>query len=87
MLYFHQMTLEDKRRLNERKFPTWENLPNGSRKYWLDVRGKHGWKARYVKVVDAMEETAEFYQEIYDDNGNMIEVHEKFPVDKGHRKL
>ncbi len=49
------MTLEDKRRLNERKFPTWEDLHNGGRKYWLDVKGKHGWKARYVKVVDAME--------------------------------
>ena len=87
MLYFHQMTLEDKRRLNERKFPTWENLPNGGRKYWLEVKGKHGWKARYVKEVDAMEETVKFYQEIYDENGNLTEVHEKFPVDKGHRKL
>ena len=87
MLYFHQMTLEDKRRLNERKFPTWENLPNGGRKYWLEVKGKYGWKARYVKEVDAMEETVKFYQEIYDENGNLTEVHEKFPVDKGHRKL
>ena len=87
MLYFHQMTLEDKRRLNERKFSSWENLPNGGRKYWLEVKGKHGWKARYVKVVDVMEETVKFYQEIYDENGNLIEVHEKFPVDKGHRKL
>lgn len=87
MLYFLQMTLEDKRRLNERKFPSWKNLPNGGRKYWLEIKGKHGWKARYVKIVDAMEETVKFHQEIYDENGNLIEVHEKFPVDKGHRKL
>ncbi|MBI5096345.1 MAG: hypothetical protein HZB32_01635 [Nitrospirae bacterium] len=81
------MTLEDKRRLNEKKFPTWENLPYGGRKYWLEVKGKHGWKTRYVKEVDAMEEAVKFYQEIYDENGNLTEIHEKFPVDKGHRKL
>ncbi len=87
MLYFYQMTLEEKKRLNERKFSTWENLPDGGRKYWLEVEGKHGWKARYVKEVDAVEETVKFYQEIYDENGNLTEVHEKFPVDKGHRKF
>lgn len=81
------MTIEDKRRLNERKFPSWENLSNGGRKYSLEIMGKHGWKARYVKEADAMEETVKFYQEIYNENGNLIEVHEKFPVDKGHRKL
>ncbi|MBI5755624.1 MAG: hypothetical protein HZA12_01750, partial [Nitrospirae bacterium] len=59
----------------------------GGRKYWLEVKGKHGWKARYVQEVDAMEETVKFYQEIYDENGDLTEVHEKFPVDKGHRKI
>jgi len=39
------MTIEDKRRLNERKFPSWENLSNGGRKYRLEIMGKHGWKA------------------------------------------
>jgi len=28
-----------------------------------------------------------FYQEIYDERGNLVEVHEKYPVDRGHRKL
>jgi hypothetical protein len=27
-----------------------------------------------------------FWQEIYDDQGKLAETHEKFPVDKGHRK-
>ena len=45
------------------------------------------WKARYVKEVDALEETVKFYQEIYDGEGNLIETHEKFPADKGHRKV
>ena len=65
MLYCHQMTIKDKRAVNEKKFPNWEKLPNGDRRYWLEVKGKHGWKARYVKDVDAMEETVKFYQEIY----------------------
>lgn len=28
-----------------------------------------------------------FYQEIYNSNGNLVEVHEKFPADKGHGKI
>jgi hypothetical protein len=34
-----------------------------------------------------MEETTKFYQEIFDKKGSLIEIHEKFPVDRGHRKL
>jgi len=34
-----------------------------------------------------MEETVKFYQEVYDTDGNLVEIHEKFPVDKGHRKV
>lgn len=37
--------------------------------------------------MNVMEETIKFYQEVYDDKGNLIEIHEKFPVDKGHRKM
>ncbi|MDP2276941.1 MAG: hypothetical protein Q8K51_01840 [Nitrospirota bacterium] len=81
------MPVEDKRKLNEKKFSNWEILLNGGRRYWFEITGKHGWKARYVKEVDSMEETVKFYQEIYDSNGNLIEIHEKFPVDKGHRKI
>ncbi|MBI3592383.1 MAG: hypothetical protein HY099_02700 [Nitrospirae bacterium] len=77
----------NKRSLNERKFPYLEKLANGGRKYWLEVNGRHGWKAKYVKEVDVNEETVGFYQEIYDDKGNLVEIHEKYPVDRGHRKL
>ena len=38
-----------RRQVNERKFGSWDVLPNGGRRYSLDVTGKHGWKARYVK--------------------------------------
>ena len=71
---------------NERKFPSWQDLPSG-RRYWLDVLGRSGWRARYVKEVDASEITIRFYQEIYDENGQLVEVHHKYPVDLGHRKV
>ena len=72
---------------NERKFGHWEQLPGGGRRYRMDVAGRLGWLARYLKEVDANEKTLRFWQEIYDDCGKLMEVHEKFPVDKGHKKV
>ena len=43
--------------------------------------------ADIVKIVDAQENTVSFVQEIYDDNDQLIEVHQKYPVDTGHRRL
>jgi len=60
------------REQNERKFLRWEDLPNGGRRYWHQVAGRHGWKARYVKEVDASEKTVRFYQEIYDGTGQLV---------------
>jgi hypothetical protein len=74
------------REQNERKFEQWEMLANGGRRYFREVVGRYGWRARYVKEVDADEATLSFRQEIYDDKGNLTEIHEKFPIDKGHRK-
>lgn len=75
------------REQNERKFPNWQDLPNGGRRYWFDVLSRSKWKARYVKEVDAQEVTLRFYQEIYDEMGDLVEVHHKYPVDSGHRKV
>ena len=72
---------------NEKKFGQWDELPAGGRRYWLDVQGRSGWLARYLKEVDANEITLRFWQEIYDDQRRLVEVHEKFPVDKGHQKV
>ena len=72
---------------NERKFGSWEELPGGGRRYWFEVAGRHGWKARYVKEVDANETTVRFWQEIYDDQDQLVEIHEKYPVDKGHQQV
>lgn len=74
------------RRQNELKFGRWEALPDGGRRYSLDVPGRHGWRARYCKEVDAHENTVRFWQEIYDSEKKLVEIHEKFPVDTGHRK-
>jgi len=79
--------IEKKRIKNERKFSHWEKLPNGGRKYWYEITGKSGYKARYIKEVNKKEETVKFYQEIYDNNGNLVEIHKKFPVDLGHQPI
>ena len=71
---------------NERKFPQWDELPNGGRRYRIEVPGRLGWLARYLKEVSADETTVRFWQEIYDDTGRLVETHEKYPVDKGHQK-
>lgn len=77
----------DKRRLNERKFKNWKELENGGREYRTEIKGRAGWKAIYVKVVDANENTLRFFQEIYNVNNELVEIHEKYPIDKGHKKL
>jgi hypothetical protein len=75
------------RRQNENKFGHWDELPGGGRLYRLDVPGRLGWQARYLKEVNADETTVRFWQEIYDDQGRLVETHQKFPVDTGHQKV
>ena len=72
---------------NEKKFGRWDELSGGGRRYQLDVPGRLGWLARYVKEVNADEMTVHFRQEVYDASGRLVETHEKFPVDKGHQKV
>jgi hypothetical protein len=72
---------------NERKFGNWTEMPGGGRRYWLDVVGKMGWRARYIEEVDGRETTVRFWQEIYDDKGDHVETHQKYPVDTGHQKV
>ena len=72
---------------NERKFKDWEDLLNGGRRYVREFVGRGGGRARYIKEVDANERTVRFAQEIYDASGRLVVVHEKFPVDLGHKQL
>jgi hypothetical protein len=72
---------------NERKFKCWDELPSGGRRYIREFAGRAGGIARYIKEVDANERTLRFAQEIYDSTGRLVAVHEKFPVDSGHKQL
>jgi len=82
------MGIEQKRKQNERKFGSWEELPHGGRRYFYEVPARYGFRsARYVKDVDKSEQTIRFYQEIYDDTGKLVEIHEKYPADRGHVKV
>jgi hypothetical protein len=89
LTFFYSLFLqmnEAKRKQNEKEFDHWETTKEG-RLYWIEVIGRNGGKARYVKEVDANEITLAFWQEIFDKDGNMIEMHEKYPIDKGHKKI
>jgi len=76
-----------KRAQNERTFGTWDELPDGGRRYSFEVKGRSDWFARYVKEVDAEESTVRFYQEVYDSDGKLREVHHKYPVDLDHQQV
>lgn len=62
-------------------------LQDGGRRYWYDVLGPSGWSVHYVKEVNNQEKIVRFYQEIYDQNGQLVEVHQKYPEDTGHRRV
>jgi hypothetical protein len=57
---------------NEKKFGAWVKLPTGGRRYRLEVRGRSGWRAVYLKDVDLTEKTVRFRQEIYNDKGKLV---------------
>ena len=40
-----------------------------------------------VKEVDVDENTVRFWQEIDEAQGKLVEIHEKYPVDKGHQQV
>jgi hypothetical protein len=40
-----------------------------------------------MKEVDANETTLRFWQEIYNEESRLVEVHEKYPVDRGHQSV
>jgi hypothetical protein len=80
------MLTYEKRLKNEKEFQYWEDIGDQSRRYWFEITGRYGWKARYVKEVNEKEETVSFYQEIYNDKNELVEIHHKYPVDTGHVK-
>ena len=77
----------NQRTKNEKEFDIWMQKEDGGRIYSFEVAGKLGWKAKYLKEVNKEEITTRFWQEIYDQNNILKEIHEKYPLDKGHQKL
>jgi hypothetical protein len=75
------------REQNERKYKHWEELPDGGRRYIREFIGRAGGRARYIKEVDETENTIRFAQEVYHASRRLVAVHEKFPVDLGHKQL
>lgn len=78
---------EQKRKVNEQKFGSWDELPGGGRRYWYAVVGRRGWTARYLKEVDTDENTVRCWQEIYNEQGILVEQHIKYPADTGHERV
>lgn len=72
---------------NERRFPQWDDVSGGGQRYYRTIKGRVRGYALYVKVVDENELTVRIVQEIYDDEGNLIAVHQKYPEDTGHVDL
>ena len=72
---------------NEKEFGQWEELPDGGRRYWRDRVGIVRGLQRMVKIVDVDENTRFVIQEIYNEDGELIERHQKFPKDTGHEIL
>lgn len=72
---------------NEKRFQQWLDLPDGTRRYWTDRPGAVSGFQRMIKVVDANEITLQVLQEIYSDEGILLERHQKYPVDTGHEIL
>jgi ribosomal protein S10 len=62
------------REQTEKEFRSWQDLPDGGRRYWKDRKGKMGFQ-RLIKIVDAQENTLLFLQEVYNDEGVLIEAH------------
>ncbi len=80
------------RQRNERDWPNWQDLPNGERRYWLWRKGREwGYQILFKEVTfdskTQLEETVRMWQEVYDDQGKLVETHQKFPTDTGHQKL
>lgn len=78
---------EKKRQKNEIQFDLWIEKEDGRRIYSFEILGKLGWKAKYLKEVNSEETTLKFWQEVYDENNVLREIHEKYPVDRGHKKI
>ncbi len=75
-----------KRSQHENRFDSWTETDSHGRIYRKEIiaRNGSGWKAVYLQEVDQEENTLRFWQEIYNEKDILVEIHEKYPEDKGH---
>ena len=78
--------MSNKRKKNEKEYSSWTELEAGGRIYTKNINAgdKSGKTARYEKTVDKNEKTVTSIQKIFDKEGKIVEIHEKFPINKGH---
>lgn len=75
------------REQNEKEYRNWQDLPGGGRRYWKVRKGAISGYQHLIKIVDANENTLSVVQEVYNDDSELVERHQKFPVDTGHQIL
>ena len=75
------------RQSNENRFKQWRASETGGRIYYKKVAGLYGRYAFYFKEVDEHESIVRFWQEVYNAKDELIEIHEKYPIDNGHQKI
>jgi hypothetical protein len=75
------------REQNERRFLEWEDLPDGGRRYVRRIAGRVSGYALCIKIVDSDENTVQLVQEIYNEQGQLIGRHQKYPEDTGHEVI
>jgi hypothetical protein len=73
------------RKQNEAEYHFWEELPDGGRRYWKQRPGVKSGYQQIVKFVDSNEVTLLVLQEVYNDDGKLIEKHQKFPSGSEHK--
>ena len=75
-----------KKTQHEKRYDSWIPLESGGRIYKKEIIARNGssWMTVYLQEVDEKEMVVRFWQEIYNEKKELIEIHEKFPVDKGH---
>jgi hypothetical protein len=81
-----ELMSESKRKQHEKRYDSWTTLESKGRLYRKEIiaRNGSGWKAVYLQEVDEKESVVRFWQEIYNEKNELVEIHEKYPEDKGH---
>ncbi len=62
-----------------------ESTAESSRKF-ARCEGQNDLVSPVPEACDDQENTIRFWQEIFNENGLLVELHEKYPIDLGHQR-